>query len=390
MKYDFDTVNDRRGTNSYKWDTTPAGVTPMWVADMDFKTAPCIVEALRRRVDEGIFGYTFVPQAYYDAVVGWFGSRHGWKFSSDNIIYTSGVVPAVSAIIKGLTRPGDKVICQTPAYNCFFSSIRNNGCTLAANPLLYNNEDGSYKIDFDGLESLAADPAAKVLLFCNPHNPSGRVWMRAELERVAEICLRHGVTILADEIHCELTFDGHRYIPMASLSDEVAQHCITCVSPSKAFNIAGLQIASIVSANKELLRLTDRAINDNEVCDVNPFGVIATIEAYNHGAGWLVQLKDYIWSNYLYLRELIGSRLPAYTLTPLEGTYLAWLNISASGMTGAVLEKYLIDKARVRLNAGEMYGPEGRDFLRINLAAPRAILAPALQAVVDVLAQLPG
>lgn len=270
MRYDFDEPVERRRTNSYKWDSEPEGVLPMWVADMDFRTAPCITGALQRRVAHGIFGYTRVPDEYYDAVIGWFGRRHGWELRREWMIYTSGVVPAVSAVIKALTVPGDKVLVQTPVYNCFFSSVRNNGCEVVSSPLLQTGD--TYRIDFDDLERKAADGRVRILLLCNPHNPAGRVWTREELARIGEICLRRGVTVVSDEIHCELVFPGHVYTPFAALSDEFRQHSVTCVSPSKAFNIAGLQIANIVCADEEMRRKIDKAININEVCDVNPFG----------------------------------------------------------------------------------------------------------------------
>ena len=235
MKYDFDTIVPRRGTNSYKWDTPEEeNVLPMWVADMDFRTAPAIIDALQKRVEHGIFGYTKVPETYYDAVVRWFEDRHRWRIDPRWIIYTSGVVPALSAIIKALTVPGNKVIVQTPAYNCFYSSICNDGCELSANNLVYRN--GRYSIDFDDFEAKAADPKAKLLLLCNPHNPVGRVWTPEELRCIGDICLRNGVFVVADEIHGELTYEGHDYTPFASLSERFQQKSVTCVSPSKAFN----------------------------------------------------------------------------------------------------------------------------------------------------------
>lgn len=383
MKYNFDEIINRRGTNSYKWDTTAPGVDAMWVADMDFRTAPCITEALRRRVEQGIFGYTFVPDEYYRATVGWFSRRHRWIIDPTHIIYTSGVVPAVSAIIKGMTRPGDKVIVQTPAYNCFFSSIRNNGCQLSANRLRYEN--GVYSIDFEDLERRAADSEAKVLLLCNPHNPSGRVWTRAELERVADIAIRNGLFVISDEIHCELTYEGHDYTPFASLGEDIARRCAVCVSPSKAFNIAGLQIANIIAADSEVRRKIDRAINDNEVCDVNPFGVIATIEAYTNGEEWLDALRKYLWGNYVVLRDFFHRELPSYPVTDLEGTYLAWIDCSAAEIGADKLERLLEKDAKVRLNAGTMYGDGGEDFLRINLACPRELIEKALPRIARVL-----
>ena len=383
MKYNFDEIINRRGTNSYKWDTTAPGVNAMWVADMDFRTAPCITEALRRRVEQGIFGYTFVPDEYYRATVDWFSRRHRWTIDPTHIIYTSGGVPAVSAIIKGMTGPGDKVIVQTPAYNCFFSSIRNNGCQLSSNRLRYEN--GVYSIDFEDLERRAADPEAKVLLLCNPHNPSGRVWTRAELERVADIAMRNGLFVISDEIHCELTYEGHDYTPFASLGEDIARRCAVCVSPSKAFNIAGLQIANIIAADSEVRRKIDRAINDNEVCDVNPFGVIATIEAYTNGEEWLDALRKYLWGNYVVLRDFFHRELPSYPVTDLEGTYLAWIDCSAAEIGADKLERLLEKEAKVRLNAGTMYGDGGEDFLRINLACPRELIEKALPRIARVL-----
>lgn len=383
--FDFDNPPCRRGTGSYKWDTpADADVTPMWVADMDFAAAPPIVEALRRRVDHGVFGYTYVGPDYYEAVCRWFAGRHGLAIDPGWIIYTSGVVPAVSAIIKAMTRPGDKVIVQTPAYNCFYSSIRNDECVLAANPLTLHS-DGTYTIDFDNLERLAADPRAKVMLLCNPHNPTGRCWTRDELMRAGEICLRNDVFVIADEIHCELTFNGHRYTPFASLSSELAMRSATCLSPSKAFNIAGLQIANIVVPDAAARRLIDKAINVNEVCDVNPFGVAATIAAYNHGLPWLEAVKRYIYTNYLTLRDKLRRSRCVCRLTPLEATYLAWLDIRPSGMTAQEVCDRLLREHRLMLNPGTMYGPEGEGFVRINLATSARLVERAADSLIATL-----
>lgn len=379
----FDEIINRRGTNSYKWDTTAPGVTPMWVADMDFRTAPCIIEALKRRVEHGIFGYTAVPERYYRAIRHWFERRHGWTIDTDKIIYTPGVVPALSAIIKAMTRPGDKIICQTPAYNCFFSSIRNNGCILAANPLAGSEAEG-FSIDYDNLENLASDPAAKLLILCNPHNPSGRVWTADELQRVADICLRHDIFVISDEIHCELTYPGHDYTPFATVAPQELRWA-ACFSPSKAFNIAGLQIANILACNEDVRACIDRAVNDNEVCDVNPFGVTATVEAYENGADWLDELRDYLWGNYQYLKNAF-SILPQYPVAELQGTYLVWLNISASGMSADQLEALLEDRAAVRPASGSIYGSD--DHMRINIACPRSVLAGALDRMIPILEEV--
>lgn len=379
----FDEIIDRRGTDSYKWDTTAAGVTPMWVADMDFRTAPCIIEALKRRVEHGIFGYTTVPQLYYRAIHTWFEQRHGWNMNTNNIIYTPGVVPAISAIIKAMTNPGNKVICQTPAYNCFFSSIRNNGCIFAANPLA-GSESHGFTIDYDNLESLASDPESRVLLLCNPHNPSGRVWTADELRRVADICLRHDIFVISDEIHCELTYPGHDYTPFATVAPHGLRWAV-CFSPSKAFNIAGLQIANILACDKEIRSVIDRAVNDNEVCDVNPFGVIATIEAYENGSKWLDELRHYLSYNYHLVKDRFKA-LPQYPIADLQGTYLVWINISASGLSADNMEALLEEKAAVRVASGSIYGSD--NHLRLNIACPRAVLAKNLDRIIPVMESL--
>ena len=377
-KFGFDEVVPRRGTNSVKWDT-PADddVLPMWIADMDFKAAPVIREALQRRMDHGVFGYTKVPQAYYEAIVDWFSRRHGWKIDPSTILYTIGVVPAVSTVIKAVTKPGDKVLVQTPVYNCFFSSIRNNDCIIEELPLTYSPE--GYTVDFEAFERAVADPQVTLFILCNPHNPGGRVWTRDELRRMGEICFRHNVFVASDEIHCELTFDGHEYTPFASLGEEFARRSASCISPTKAFNIAGMQIANIVAADDDVRRRIDRAINIFEVCDVNPFGVIALIAAYNEGEEWLEALKSYVWDNYLFLKEFFARELSAYPVLPLEGSYLAWVDCRQTGLTSAELTERLEKEQKLMLNAGAMYGNAGEGFLRINLACPRSVLADGLE-----------
>ncbi|WP_448788607.1 MalY/PatB family protein [Bacteroides graminisolvens] len=382
MKYDFDKQIPRRGTDSYKWDSAKSGdVLPMWVADMDFHTAPAIVDALCRRVQHGIFGYTRVPDSYYKAITDWFARRHSWAINREWIIYTSGVVPAVSAIIKALTVPGDKVLVQTPVYNCFFSSIRNNGCEIVTSPLVHT--DNTFTIDYDDLEKKVADPKMKVMLLCNPHNPVGRIWRREELIRIGKLCIRHEVTVVSDEIHCELVFPGHTYTPFASISDEFLRHSVTCISPSKAFNIAGLQIANIICADACCRAQIDRAINDNEVCDVNPFGVIATQSAYNEGEEWLNQLIQYLHANYLYMQEFCREHLPNFPITLLEGTYLVWMDCRTLGIPSEDIEQQLVDKTGLWLNAGTMYGVEGEGFMRWNIACPRATLMEGIKRFMD-------
>lgn len=385
MEYDFSRPTERRGTDSYKWDSAPeTDIIPLWVADMDFETFPCITEALQRRVAHGIFGYTRVPEAYYEAVCRWFGKHHGWHINREDIIYTSGVVPAVSAVIKALTLPGDQVIVQGPVYNCFFSSIRNNGCEMVSNSLIYNKEELRYEIDFDDLERKLAHERARLMLICNPHNPGGRVWTRDELTRVAELCHKYGVRVVSDEIHCELTLYDNEYVPFGSLPDELSRGSITCCSPSKAFNTAGLQIANIVCRDAEVRNRIDRAININEVCDVNPFGVIALQAAYSdEGYEWLTQLRAYISSNYDLLRERFARELPKCKVMRMEGTYLAWIDCSELHISSDEIEEMLMHENKVWVNAGSMYGTEGAAFIRINMACTSELLNEGITRIVN-------
>lgn len=398
MNYDFDKIIDRKNTNCVKWDAEPpvkAGndVIPLWVADMDFPAAPFIQEALKKRVEHGVFGYTIVPKEYYETVIDWFSRRYAWKIKSSWIIYTTGVVPAISAAIKALTEPGDRVIIQTPVYNCFFSSIKNNGCEISESPLIYKAENGKgkYEMDFEDLERKCRDEKAKVLLLCNPHNPAGRIWSNDELFKVGEICRRHNVAVISDEIHCELARPGKKFTPFASVSKENQHCCVTLNSPSKSFNTAGLQIANIISENEVWRKKIDRAVNINEVCDVNPFGVAGLLAAYGkprpkeekgkyrtEGELWLDSLNQYIAANYDYLYGMVSQNLPGFYLTDLEGTYLAWLDCRCiKGMTSTEIENSLLQNEKVWVNAGSIYGTDG--FIRINLACPRQILEEGLK-----------
>ena len=385
MKYDFDKIIPRRGTNSVKWDVAKEdGVIPMWVADMDFQAAPCIRQALKERMDHGVFGYTLVPNSYYESIISWFDRRHQWHIDRNWILYTSGVVPAISAIIKALTEPGDKVLVQTPVYNCFFSSIRNNGCTTAENALV--RKGNSYEIDFDDFERQAADEKTKVFLLCNPHNPAGRVWTPDELSRMNDICLKHGVKVIADEIHCELVMPGYKFTPFAAVSKACQDNCITTNSPTKSFNIAGLQIANIITNNDTIKRKIDRAININEVCDVNPFGVIALQAAYNEGESWIDQLNLYLWENYKVLKDFFQEYLPKLKVLKLEGTYLVWVDISATGLKADELTNELLQQGKVMVNSGTLYGKTtGANYLRFNIAMPRSLMLEALQRIAQVL-----
>lgn len=385
--FDFDTPVDRHASGSYKWDDTPdSEIIPMWVADMDFRTAPVVIEALRKRVEHGVFGYTLVDDSYYDSLTTWFNTRHGYSFDRKQVIYTSGVVPALSAIIKALAPEGRKVALQTPVYNCFFSSVRNNGCIIADAPLKRVDtgaEAFTYHMDFDALERVCSDENVKLMLLCNPHNPAGRCWTRNELEKVAEITHRHGVRVVSDEIHCELTMPGYKYIPYATVDPEA----IVCVSPSKAFNTAGLQIANIICPDADIRKAVDKAININEVCDVNPFGPVALKASYsNEGKEWLEALKQYLWHNWVYLKETINRRLPKCKIAVLEATYLPWVDVSSITDDSSLLEQKLKQEAKVWINSGDMYGQKG--YIRINIACPRSTLAEGLNRLCNYLEKL--
>ena len=378
MKYNFDEIIPRRNTNSVKWDEAAQDdIIPLWVADMDFRVLPQITEALRQRVDHGVFGYTHVPDSYYESVIRWFKDRHGLQgVKPSDIIYTSGVVPAISAIVRGLTLPGDKVLVQTPVYNCFFSSIRNQGCLVEENHLVYKNN--TYVVDWDDFERKCADSRVRIFLLCNPHNPAGRVWKKEELQRMGEICQKHDVFVISDEIHCELVMPGNEYTPFASLSDDFLKNSATCVAPTKAFNIAGLQIANIIVKDRNKRERIDRAINIHEVCDVNPFGVIATEAAYTEeGAEWLRQLNTYLFANYQFLCDFFSKHFPSLEVVNLEGTYLVWVDCSSLGKSSTEIVNNLY-RHGVWMNDGVMYGENQRAFIRINIACPRKILEEGL------------
>ena len=378
MKYNFDEIIPRRNTNSVKWDEAAQDdIIPLWVADMDFRVLPQITEALRQRVDHGVFGYTHVPDSYYESVIRWFKDRHGLQgVKPSDIIYTSGVVPAISAIVRGLTLPGDKVLVQTPVYNCFFSSIRNQGCMVEENHLVYKNN--TYVVDWDDFERKCADSRVRIFLLCNPHNPAGRVWKKEELQRMGEICQKHDVFVISDEIHCELVMPGNEYTPFASLSDGFLKNSATCVAPTKAFNIAGLQIANIIVKDRNKRERIDRAINIHEVCDVNPFGVIATEAAYTEeGAEWLRQLNTYLFANYQFLCDFFSKHFPSLEVVKLEGTYLVWVDCSSLGKSSTEIVNNLY-RHGVWMNDGVMYGENQRAFIRINIACPRKILEEGL------------
>lgn len=387
--YDFDKPVCRLGTNSVKWDEMPEGVLPLWVADMDFEVAVPIVEALERRVSHHVYGYSIVPDEYYDAVINWFASRHGWTIRREWIEYTIGVVPAISCCLQALTLPGEKVLVCTPVYNCFFSSIRNSGCSAEESPLVIG-DDGMYHVDWEDFERRCSDSKVTAFILCNPHNPGGRVWSAEELRRISDICGRHHVTVISDEIHNELVRPGHTYIPYATVGDSTRS--ITCVSASKSFNIAGLQIANIVCEDAEMRRRIDRTININEVCDVNPFGIVATIAAYNECGDWIDQLNQYVEKNFLCLQRRVEEEGEGLMkVMPIEGTYLGWVDCrplcQEMGITSDQLQERLVRHAKVFFSPGSIYGAAGQGFLRVNLACTTATLNEGLNRMFNYLKQ---
>lgn len=380
MTYDFDKVVVRRHTGSYKWDSIPDDELPLWVADMDFEVAPAIKRALQKRVDHGVFGYTQVGDDYYDAVTSWFHRRHQWDIKRQWMLYTSGVVPATSCAIKALTLPGERVLVMTPVYNCFFSSIRNQGCEVAETALVRQGD--SYVVDWDDFRAKCADEKTTVFLLCNPHNPAGRVWTRDELAEMGRICAENGVFVISDEIHCELVMPGHVFTPFAAVNGQNLHNCVTLNSPSKSFNTAGLQIANIICENDAVRRRIDRVINIFEVCDVNPFGPVAAKAAYNESEDWLDQLNTYIYGNYTMLCDIFAEAVPSVSAVRLEGTYLAWVDIRSTGMKSDDLTELLAREAKVRVESGTTYGRNaGEGYIRINLACPRPVLHEALEKV---------
>ena len=386
MKYNFDEIVTRRGTGCVKWDEMPSDdVIPLWVADMDFKAAPAIQEAIRKRAEHGVFAYTLVEEPFYEAVISWFQRRHQWTIQREEILYTTGVVPGMSVAIKALTMPGEKVLILSPDYNCFFSSIRNNGCEVLESVLELSSRPGGARgwvVNWQDFESKCADEKTTVFLLCNPHNPTGRVWTKEELARMNDICMKYGVKVVSDEIHCELVMPGHTFQPFAAVNEACRQNSVILNSPSKSFNTAGLQTANIICAQPEWRRRLDRAININEVCDLNAFGPVALMAAYNESEDWIDELNQYLWGNYQALCQYAEEHLPEWKVRPMEGTYLPWVDITATGLSSQAYADQLLKEAKVWVNPGTMYGAQsGEGYIRLNIACPRALLMEALERI---------
>lgn len=375
MKYSFDEVTDRRHTGSCKWDVGPDEL-PLWIADMDFKAAPEIIQALRNRVEHGIFGYSDVTEDWYQAYITWWKTRHNFELSPDWLIFTTGVVPAISTAVRKLTSPAEKVVIQTPVYNIFFNSILNNGRNVLESPLKYQN--GAYTVDFDDLERKLSDPQTSLMILCNPHNPVGKIWDRDTLECIGELAYKHSVVVLSDEIHCDITDPGRNYIPFASVSEHCRMNSVTCMAPTKCFNLAGLQTAAVSVPNPVLRHKMWRALNTDEVAEGNVFAVPAAIAAFGQGAPWLDELREYLFENKRCFASFLAQNLPFLHLVRSEATYLLWLDCRALHSDARTIAGFLRAKTGLYVSEGSQYGACGNQFLRINIACPKKTLLDAM------------
>ncbi len=375
MPYDFDQITDRRGTHATKWDVGP-GELPMWIADMDFPTAPEIQAAIQERAAHGVYGYTDVPEAWYDAIAGWWRDRHGFSMEKDWLLFSTGVVPTISSVVRKLTTPGENVLTMTPVYNIFFHSIENNGRRVLESPLAYAG--GAYAIDWADLERKLADPQTTLLLLCNPHNPVGAVWDRETLERIGALCWKHHVVVLSDEIHCDLTDPGYAYTPFASVSDLCRQNSITCIAPTKTFNLAGLQTSAVAVPDGVLRHKVWRALNTDEVAEPNCFAAEAAVAAFTKGGPWLDALRAYLAENKRQAWAYLERELPQVRPVLSHGTYLLWLDCGAVTQNAQELAARIREKTGLRLSPGDVYRGNGKRFLRMNLACPRSQMLDGL------------
>jgi Bifunctional PLP-dependent enzyme with beta-cystathionase and maltose regulon repressor activities len=375
MKYDFDEIIDRRNTNSFKWDSTQhvEDVVPMWVADMDFRSADPILHALDKKLQHGVFGYAHVPDAYYEAEINWWQKRHHYQIEKEWIAFSPGVIAALAAILQAFTNPGDHILIQSPVYNSFYTTITNNGRGIVENELI--NDGMSYEIDFEDFEAKASDERVKLFVLCNPHNPVGKVWRKDELERLSAICRKHNVLVIADEIHRDLVFDGQPYIPFAAID---RMNSITCTSPSKTFNVAGLKTANMITANAEYKKKFKQVLLVNGMHEPNVFGVEALIAAYTEGEEWLDQLLVYLKANRDYFLSFVQDKLPDLKVIAPGSTYLMWVDCRNTGIGSQELSRRLLEEAGLRINEGSIYGKAGDGFIRINIGCTRAVLADGL------------
>lgn len=394
MNFYFDQEIDRKGTNSIKWEflfedgvakygdhTDPKHgadrLLPLFVADMDFRTVPQVIEALTQRAVHGVFGYGSPDDVYFEALCGWFKRRYNWEIQPEWVEITPGVVASLNLAVQQFTEPGDKVLIQRPVYHPFSYAIENNGREIVSNELVLEN--GRYQMDFNDLAEKVADPDLKLAILCSPHNPIGRVWTKEELTQFGQLCIDNNVLVVSDEIHCDLIFSDYEFVSFATISDAFAQNSITCTAPSKTFNLAGLKTSNIIIPNPELLAQYQTAISRNGLYGKNAFGLIATQTAYQYGDAWLSAVITYIEENYNYMADFLATHLPEITITPLEGTYLAWVDFRALNLEQLDLAKLLREEAKLILNSGDMFGPAGTGFMRFNLACHRSILVTAMQ-----------
>ena len=380
MPFDFDRIIDRRNTHSYKWDVK-ADELPMWVADMDFGTEPAVVEAIEKRLRQGAFGYNTVPDSFRESIIRWWQRRHRFTMEKEWILYCTGVVPAISSIVRKMTEIGDDIVVLAPVYNIFYNSILNNGRKVLASELRY--ADGSYTIDYADLEEKLSRETTSLFIFCNPHNPIGKVWDRPTLERIAELCIKHDVLVVSDEIHCDLTHIGHAYIPFASLSKEIADRTISCIAPTKTFNIAGLQTAAIVIPNPEIRKQVDRGINTDEVAEPNTFAIQAAEAAFDEGEEWLEELREYLELNREFLIGSLKELVPEIQVIEAEATYLAWIDCAAITEDTKALCAFIREKTGLYLSAGDIFGGNGSRFVRWNYACPKSLLEDGIQRFVE-------
>lgn len=374
--YDFDKEIDRRNTGSLKWDV-PEGELPMWVADMDFETAPAVKRALEKRVAHGVFGYSVLPDAWYEAYRNWWSSRHGLQIEKDWLVFCTGVIPALSTAVRKLTTPGEKVLIQTPVYNIFFNSIINNGRFVVESPLVYDGE--RYTIDWEDLEQKLSDPQVSMMILCNPHNPVGTIWNRMTLEKIGELCRQYHVIVFSDEIHCDLTAPGKEYVPFASVSETCRSISVTAIAPTKAFNIAGLQTAAVMVPDEFLRHRMWRALNTDEVAEPNAFAVDVTVAAFGEGGDWLDALREYLQANKRTVQKYIQEEIPQIKVGSLDATYLLWLDCSQITGNAEELNEYLRKKAGVYLSEGNIFGGNGAGFLRFNTATTQKNILEGLK-----------
>lgn len=375
MKYDFDRVIDRRNTNSYKWDSEK-DVLPLWVADMDFETAPCVKEAIVKKAQFGIFGYSIYGEEWEQSYISWWKRRHNFEIKREWLIFTTGIIPAISTCVRKLTTAAEKVLVQTPCYNIFFNSIVNNGRVPLESPLAFDGTN--YSIDFNRLEKDLSDPQCSLMIICNPQNPTGTIWKKDELARIGELCKKHGVKVISDEIHCDVTVPGKSYIPFAAASDVCASISVSCISPTKCFNIAGINTAAVVVPDEFLRHKVWRGLNTDEVAEPNVFAIDATVAAFNGGEDWLNQLNEYIFENRKFAADYIAQNCKGLSVINAEATYLLWVKLP-DGIDGNVFAQRLKEKTGLFIIGGNEYGKTGENFVRINLACPRSILEDAME-----------